>query len=76
MYGYSNFYFSISMSKEQLLAVYSGSIRRVRVRTESGMVLDIDAEHLKNFTTMDGIHGRFKLTVDSRNRFVSLNKIG
>ncbi len=76
MFGSSTYTFSVDMSKEELLAVYAGSIQRVRVVTSEGLVIELDAQHLKNFTTMDGIHGTFKLTVNSQNKFLSLRQIG
>ncbi len=75
MFGQRKFRFGLSISQEQLLAVYSGAIRRFRIRTDEGLVLDIDAEHLKKFTTQSGIYGRFQLTVTSDNKFVSLDRI-
>ena len=64
--------FNISMSKEMLLDVYKGAIQRVRVRTYEGLVLDLDANHLKNFTTKDGIHGEFELVTTADNQFVKI----
>lgn len=75
MYGYRYYKFSLSISSEQLLDVYSGSIRRIRVRTDEGLVLDIDADHLRKFTTRSGISGRFQLTTTQDNKFVSLEEI-
>ncbi len=75
MFGQRKFRFGLSISQEQLLAVYSGAIRRFRIRTDEGLVLDIDAEHLKKYTTQSGIYGRFQLTVTSDNKFVSLDRI-
>ncbi|MCR5535977.1 MAG: DUF2835 domain-containing protein [Succinivibrio sp.] len=76
MFGPTTYTFSIDMSKEELLAVYSGSIQRIRVTTREGLVLELDAQHLKEFTTMEGIHGVFKLTVNRENKFLSLRQIG
>lgn len=75
MYGYRHYRFSMQLGRDELLAVYGGAIRRIRVRTDEGLVLDIDAEHLKRFTTNDGISGYFELTVTPENKFVSLEKL-
>ncbi len=75
MYGYRYYRFSIGISREQMLDVYAGAIRRFRVRTDEGLVLDIDAEHFRKFTTEDGISGRFQLTTTQDNQFVSLEEI-
>lgn len=75
MYGQNHYRFSLSMSKETLLSLYKGAFQRVRVRTFEGLVLDIDANHLKQFTTEDGIHGTFELITTSSNKFVKLIQV-
>ncbi len=67
--------FSIAVNKDTLLAIYQGAIKRVRVRTYEGLVLDIDANHLKNFTTNDGIYGEFELLTSDENKFIKIRKI-
>lgn len=57
MYGYKHYRFSLSVDRDTLLSVYQGAVKRVRVRTDGGMVVDLDANHLKEFTSEDGIHG-------------------
>lgn len=75
MYGYKHYIFSLSVDKDALLAVYKGAIKRIRVRTTEGMVLDIDADHLKQFTTQSGIYGRFDLTTTKENKFVEIKRL-
>lgn len=75
MYGQNHYRFSLSMSKETLLSLYKGAFQRVRVRTFEGLVLDIDANHLKQFTTENGIHGTFELITTSSNKFVKLIQV-
>lgn len=64
------------LSREELLGVYRGDYKRVRVRCFNGLVVDIDADHLRQFTTEEGISGYFKLVTTSTNRYISLDKIG
>ena len=59
MYGYKHYRFSLSIDRDTLLSVNQGAVKRIRVRTDEGMVADLDANHLKEFTSEDGIHGRF-----------------
>ncbi|SFS78041.1 Protein of unknown function [Succinivibrio dextrinosolvens] len=75
MFGENRYRFSLSMSKQTLLSIYKGTFQRVRVRTFEGLVIDIDANHLKQFTTEDGIHGTFELVTTSSNKFVKLIQI-
>ena len=55
MFGQKRYRFSLSITKEQLLAVYKGAIQRVRIRAYDGTVLELDANRLKMFTTNEGI---------------------
>lgn len=74
MYGPKFYRFSLHLNETQLLEIYSGHIRRVRVTTDEGLVVEIDAQHLKEFTTKQGITGKFKLTVSRHNKFIALEK--
>ena len=65
----------MAVTKEKLLNVYSGAVKRFRVRSVEGLVLDIDAKHLRQFTTEDGIYGIFELTTTSDNKFLKITKI-
>ncbi len=76
MYGYKRYQFYLNISKEQLLTVYQGHIHKLVTKTDQGMTLQLDANHLRKFTTNNGIQGRFELVTTSSNKFVSLNKIG
>lgn len=75
MFGHVFYRFSINIGAQELLKIYSGQVKRVRVTTDNGLVLDIDAERLKYFTTRSGIKGYFQLTTTRENKFVSLEKI-
>lgn len=76
MFGYKSYRFSMAVTKDQLLNVYSGAVKRFRVRSVEGLVLDIDAKHLRQFTTEDGIYGLFELTTTADNKFLKITKIG
>lgn len=75
MYGYRYYRFSLSISRDELLSVYSGQIRRIRVRTDEGLVIDLDAEHIKQFTGPDGVYGSFNLVTTQDHSFVKLERI-
>lgn len=75
MYGYRYYRFSLDIGPEELLSVYSGAIRRIRVRTDGGLVVDLDADHLRSFTSPDGIRGVFNLVTTQDNGFVRLERI-
>lgn len=75
MYGYKHYRFSLSIDRDTLLSVYQGTFKRIRVRTDGGMVVDLDAGHLKEFTSEDGIHGIFELLTTQENKFVKIVKL-
>ncbi len=54
---------------------YRGAARRVRVRTEAGLIVEFPAERLLPFVAHDGIHGRFELSSDDDNRFRDLRRL-
>ena len=73
MYGYKHYRFSLSIDRDTLLSVYQGAVKRIRVRTDEGMV--VDANHLKEFTSEDGIHGIFELLTTQENKFVKIQRL-
>jgi hypothetical protein len=75
MPGNNIYRFSLSLDRDTLLEIYHGTIKRIRVRTFEGLVVDIDANHLKRFTTQDGIFGKFELVTTSENKFLEIVKI-
>ncbi|RMG56932.1 MAG: DUF2835 family protein [Gammaproteobacteria bacterium] len=54
---------------------YRGAARRVRVRTEAGLIIEFPAERLIPHVTHEGIHGQFELYTTDDNRFVSLRRL-
>ena len=75
MYGYKHYRFSLSIDRDTLMSVYQGAVKRIRVRTDEGMVVDLDANHLKEFTSDDGIHGIFELLTTQENKFVKIQRL-
>lgn len=55
---------------------YRQQARHVIVSTERGLRLQLALRHFAPFITEFGIRGRFELTLDEQNRFVSMQKIG
>lgn len=68
------FIFRLAMPAEQVLAIYKG-VGKVLVQTETGLRVQINASHLRRFTTRDGIYGRFRMLVDDHNRMLAIEKI-
>ena len=76
MFGCKEYKFYLDISKEDLIHVYQGSIHKLRAKTTSNLVIELDANHLRRFTTRSGIKGWFVLTTTNQNKFISLEKIG
>lgn len=69
------YHFILNIDTEELMRVYRGSAHRLRVRSVEGAVIDIDANHLRSFTTRSGVQGRFRLVVSETNKFLRLERI-
>ncbi len=69
------YHFILNIDTEELLRVYRGAAHRLRVRSLEGNVIDIDANHLRSFTTRSGVQGRFRLVVSETNKFLRLERI-
>lgn len=54
---------------------YRERLENIVVTSEQGLRVQLPLRRLAPFITQVGIRGRFLLTLDSNNRFVSLQKI-
>ena len=58
------FEFHLSISEQQYLHYYRGTVRQIMVRSSSGATIQFPAALLTKFVTTAGVHGRFVLTCD------------
>lgn len=68
--------FRLSLSSEQLLALYRGDAKRLSVLSEQGLRIELSAQHLRRFVGHSGVYGRFRLKTDENHRFLDLERIG
>lgn len=68
------YYFRLEITSAQYLSYYQGVAARVLVRAEDGRTLSLPAAHLRRFVAADGVRGRFCLTLDERQRILSLER--
>lgn len=68
----NRYFFQVHISHEQFLRHYQGRSNAVQVISECGRRIRFPATRLRPLLRHDGIHGRYCLTVDSRNHFVSI----
>ena len=75
MAGERYYHFYLSIDPQELMRLYSGAAKRLRVRSAEGPMLDLDVNHLRSFTTHSGVSGRFRLVVTEQNKFIRLERI-
>lgn len=69
------YHFYLNIDTDELMRVYRGSAHRLRVQSREGSVIDIDANHLRSFTTRSGVQGSFRLVISETNKFLRLERI-
>ena len=75
MAGERYFHFHLNIDPDELMRVYRGAAHRLRVRSLEGPVRDLDANHLRAYTTRSGIQGDFRLVISAQNKFLRLERI-
>jgi len=67
--------FHLSISPDQYLDYYGGTVRQVVVRSTSGLSVQFPASLLQRFVTPEGIHGNFVLTCDEQHKNSRLERL-
>ena len=67
------FYFRIKISYQAFEQLYRTPNTTVKVRDESGLMLQIPATRFVPFFSQLGVRGRFQLTLDENNKFQKLH---
>ncbi len=67
--------FQLSISSEQYLDYYRGTVRQVIVRAHNGKSVQFPASLLQQFVTMDGIRGTFALICDDQHANARLERL-
>lgn len=73
--GLKAYHFYLNIDQDELMRVYRGTAHRLRVRSSEGPVIDLDSNHLRQFTTRSGIQGHFRLIVTAENKFLRLERL-
>lgn len=69
------FYFRLSISYQAFEQLYRTPNTIVKVREESGKMLQIPAMRFVPFFSQLGVRGRFELTLDDNNKFIKLMQL-
>jgi hypothetical protein len=67
--------FSLSISYQDYLDYYAGAATTILVTADSGTRLRLPAAKFRPFLSQLGLRGRFRLTADQNNKFVSLEAL-
>lgn len=68
--------FRLALSHEEIMLMYRGHAKRLVVRTEQGLTLELGLDKIRPFVATNGVHGHFRLTTEDDHRFVRLERIG
>jgi hypothetical protein len=69
------FEFVLSISSQQYLQYYRGSVRQVLARSTTGANIQFPAALLTPFVTSAGISGRFVLTCEESGKGAALRRV-
>ena len=69
------FDFYMALTAEKTRSIYEGQARYILVESDAGLKLQLPAANFRDYVTVDGIHGRFRVKIDANNKIVSLGKI-
>ena len=67
---------SLSISAQDYLAHYQGSVREVVALSSDGRKIRFPSTILQSFVSHGGIHGRFVISFDANNKFQNIRRIG
>lgn len=69
------FEFVLSISSQQYLQYYRGSVRQVLAQSTTGATVQFPAAFLTPFVTTAGINGRFVLTCEDSGKGAELRRL-
>lgn len=69
------FIFSIALSAQKTHSIYEGQARYILVEADDGLKLQLPAVNFRRWVGDDGIHGRFRVSIDAANKIVELQKL-
>ena len=65
----------MNLSHQECLSWYQGAIDFLVVREDGGKRIQIPVNRFRPYVTTIGIRGRFRLTLDDNNKFLSLERL-
>lgn len=69
------FAFSLTISRDDLLAFYAGRARRISVVADNDVRIELPAEAFRRFVDHHGLKGRFRVLVTDEHRLVEIQRL-
>lgn len=69
------FVIDLAISSDEFIRLYQGTARAVVARARNGQSVQFPANALTRFVLHDGVHGSFRLVIDTRNKLQSIERI-
>jgi len=66
---------SISISAQDYLAHYQGTVKEVVARSSDGRNIRFPSTILQSYVSHNGIHGQFVISFDDQNKFQGIHKV-
>ncbi len=66
---------NISLTAQQVKTIYEGQTRFILATSSDGLKVQLPALNFRPFVTLNGIHGRFRVSVDANNKIRKLEKL-
>ncbi|MFQ2105967.1 DUF2835 family protein [Aeromonas rivipollensis] len=67
--------FRLALGRDEIMLMYQGQARRLVVRTEQGLTIELGLEKIRSFVSVNGVYGHFRLVTQEDHRFVRLERI-
>jgi len=67
--------FRLALGRDEIMLMYQGHVRRLVVRTDQGLTLELALEKIRPFVTVNGVQGHFRLITQEDHRFVRLERV-
>ncbi|MCE9955786.1 DUF2835 family protein [Aeromonas rivipollensis] len=67
--------FRLALGRDEIMLMYQGQARRLVVRTEQGLTIELGLEKIRSFVSVNRVHGHFRLVTQEDHRFVRLERI-
>lgn len=71
----TKFEFTLHFSTEECLQYYEGRAKFIQVRSKCGKLIQFPADKMREHILRDGVHGHFVMSLDDKNKFISLIRI-